>query len=112
MGGSHLFTSGADLTALVREASMAAMKEFIHSVNIGSSPGVTTSHTCEIILTQSHFDIAISRVKPSISQQVSLLSYLHPCQRFAEIDLGCIIRRLSACTRAPYREGNSMGEPP
>ena len=25
---------------------------------------------------------------------------------------GCVIRRLSACTRVPHREGNSMSEPP
>ncbi|XP_067943112.1 nuclear valosin-containing protein-like [Watersipora subatra] len=54
--------SGADLTAVVREASMAAMKDYISQEAAGA-----TSSPAAIVLRQEHFDIALSKLKPSIS---------------------------------------------
>ena len=52
---------GADLAALVREASIAALKEAI-------SAG--TGHA-DIRVSRQHFDMAFTKVKPSVSAKVS-----------------------------------------
>lgn len=59
--------SGADLTALVREASMAAMKDYISKEAAGSA-GVGL----QIKVTKEHFDRALQQVKRSISEKVNL----------------------------------------
>ncbi|KAL5008322.1 hypothetical protein ScPMuIL_013903 [Solemya velum] len=52
--------SGADLTALVREASIAALKEVIKSLDTCTAvPEVTTQH----------FETAFSKVRPSVTQK-------------------------------------------
>ena len=66
--------SGADLSALVREASMAALRERIDVASIGvqeSSP----SKLSVVGIGQRHFDIAFSRIKPSVSKKVGILAF-------------------------------------
>lgn len=80
-----IFPSGADLKALVREASIAALKEYM---NLESSrwvasnesghvmsllPGATDRAEVDVSacsLAMHHFLSALSRVKPSVSEEV------------------------------------------
>lgn len=76
------FPSGADLKALVREASIAALKEYMklessHWVasnesgrGMHSSPGATEVDVSGCSLAMHHFLSALSRVKPSVSEEV------------------------------------------
>lgn len=52
--------TGADLSAIVREASIAALRDRIL--------GRSTSKQ-DIILTESHFEIALNKVNPSVSSE-------------------------------------------
>jgi len=57
---------GADIEALVREASMAASREFIHSVDpaeIGESVG-------NVRVKREHFEQALGEVTPSVTEEV------------------------------------------
>ena len=53
--------SGADLAALVREASVTALKDVI------SQPDIVHSH---ISVAKVHFEAAFQKVKPSVSKKV------------------------------------------
>ena len=55
--------SGADLAALVREASIAALKQAI-------SKG--PSHY-DVLVSKQHFETAYPKVKPSVSEKVSIM---------------------------------------
>ena len=68
--------SGADLAALVREASAAALKELIV---LSSSSSLTQQQQQEAACSSEpccvgvkHFETAFLRVKPSVSEKVSL----------------------------------------
>lgn len=80
-----LFPSGADLKALVREASIAALKEYMNLESShwvasnesgcggSSSPGATDRGEVDVSgcsLAMHHFLSALSRVKPSVSEEV------------------------------------------
>lgn len=54
--------SGADLAALVREASVSALKEAITKQGTQSSQVITVKG--------EHFETAFKKVKPSVSQKV------------------------------------------
>ena len=57
---------GADIEAVTREASMAASREFIHSVDpedIGESIG-------NVRITREHFEQALQEVGPSVTDEV------------------------------------------
>jgi transitional endoplasmic reticulum ATPase len=56
---------GADLEALAREASMAASREFIHSVSreeVGESVG-------NVRVTMDHFEAALDEINPSVTDE-------------------------------------------
>ncbi|MFC4553121.1 MULTISPECIES: CDC48 family AAA ATPase [Halorussus] len=57
---------GADIEAVTREASMAASREFIHSVDseeIGDSVG-------NVRISREHFEHALEEITPSVTEQV------------------------------------------
>ncbi|KAK3576286.1 hypothetical protein CHS0354_036021 [Potamilus streckersoni] len=54
--------TGADIAALVREASVLALKEVI-------SPGSLESLKVGVCVRNQHFDAAFSRIKPSVSEK-------------------------------------------
>jgi len=57
---------GADIEALAREASMAATREFVNSVDpeeMGDSVG-------NVRITQDHFETALEEVQPSVTEDV------------------------------------------
>ena len=56
-------SSGADLAALVREASIAALKQAI-----AEGP----SHY-DVLVSKQHFETAYMKVKPSVSEKVSIM---------------------------------------
>lgn len=51
--------TGADLSALVREASLAALRQRINGHLAADQ---------DIVLDQSHFEVALGKVKPSVSR--------------------------------------------
>ncbi|SFG40069.1 transitional endoplasmic reticulum ATPase [Halopelagius inordinatus] len=57
---------GADIEALCREASMAASREFIHSV----SPEEVGDSLDNVRVTMDHFEDALDEVGPSVTQEV------------------------------------------
>ncbi|MFA4861937.1 CDC48 family AAA ATPase [Methanoregula sp.] len=58
---------GADIEALVRDAKMAAMREFI--IQMGSrSEQERTDAIKNVMLTRAHFDIALTRVRGSLDR--------------------------------------------
>ena len=57
---SYILSSGADLAALVREASVSALREFM---TVTPSSGRIEVHT-------KHFESAFTKVKPSVSAKV------------------------------------------
>ena len=67
-----VYFSGADLAALVREASICALKEAI--LNKGKQPSNA------ITVRGEHFDAAFKKVKPSVTLKVTSPSYL-PCDK-------------------------------
>ncbi|ESO87775.1 hypothetical protein LOTGIDRAFT_166366 [Lottia gigantea] len=52
--------TGADLAALVREASVCALKELIQQ---------TSTNTAVPMVTRQHFDLALNKIKPSVSKK-------------------------------------------
>lgn len=52
--------TGADLHSLLRESSLAALKERITAVSTSEEP---------IVVNKSHMEYALSRIKPSISEE-------------------------------------------
>lgn len=63
IGNSSLCTgfTGADLTSLVREASLAAMKEYLQ---FASNLDIRDAQPK---VSKNHFDIALSKIRPSVS---------------------------------------------
>ncbi|RDI72758.1 CDC48 family AAA ATPase [Halopelagius longus] len=57
---------GADIEAVCREASMAASREFIHSV----SPEEVAESVGNVRVTMEHFEDALGEVGPSVTQEV------------------------------------------
>ena len=55
--------SGADLAALVREAAVATLKEFMETTHPASETPAVGSQ---------HFDVAFRKVKPSVSNKVNI----------------------------------------
>ena len=78
--------SGADLSALVREASTAALKEFMSnrdkedescpSTTLGPPSVSPDQHphggVGSVCIQSSHIEVAFRKVKPSVSERVSL----------------------------------------
>lgn len=58
-------SSGADLAALVREAAMSALREYM--------TGSGVMDAAAVIVHATHFDIALSKVKPSVTAKVSVM---------------------------------------
>lgn len=54
--------SGADLAALVREASVAALKEFMMTSSSGKVGSLEVNN--------QHFQTALQKIKPSVSDKV------------------------------------------
>lgn len=59
----YFFNRGADLAALVREASICALRTVMKSFHKGGPP---------VIVNKSHFDEAFVRVKPSVQAKVKI----------------------------------------
>lgn len=57
--------TGADLAALVREASMQAIKEFMAD---GGEPK-------QLSVCSRHFTLALEKIRPSVSERVSVLRF-------------------------------------
>ena len=63
---TYFIFSGADLSALVREAAVAALRQCMAEI-----PETTSSSTsADIRVEKSHFDLAFRKVVPSVSEQV------------------------------------------
>ncbi len=56
-----LICSGADIASLVREASTEALRENIENKDSGNP-----------VVKNSHFEVALTKVFPSVSRQVGL----------------------------------------
>ncbi|MFC7077835.1 CDC48 family AAA ATPase [Haloarcula halophila] len=65
---------GADIEAVAREASMAATREFIHSVD----PEDLDDSVTNVKITNDHFEAALSEVGPSVTEETK--------ERYAEIE--------------------------
>ena len=63
--------SGADLAALVREASVQTLKEFMKSRSDENSTQL------EIQVTLQHFEQALLKVRPSVSKEVKQSFCIH-----------------------------------
>ncbi|XP_014670547.1 PREDICTED: nuclear valosin-containing protein-like [Priapulus caudatus] len=63
--------TGADLSSLVREASMFALKEFIGDQPEGATAAITSSAE-NVRVTKQHFSLSFSKVKPSVSTKDQL----------------------------------------
>lgn len=60
--------TGADLSALVREAAVAAFRELVLLPNIERSDPVSTE---ELKVYNRHFTTAFTKTKPSVNKEVS-----------------------------------------
>lgn len=60
--------TGADLAALVRDASMLALSEIILSAK-------SDNDFTPVFVTTKHFNNALQNLRPSVSEKVSLLEY-------------------------------------
>lgn len=70
--GVSVFSSGADLTALVREAAVLALREHMQLTSpfqSNQSDYLITAESCVVF--RRHFTTALTKVKPSVSQKVS-----------------------------------------
>lgn len=70
--GVPVFSSGADLTALVREAAILALREHMQLTSpfqSNQSDYLITAESCVVF--RRHFTTALTKVKPSVSQKVS-----------------------------------------
>jgi ribosome biogenesis ATPase len=69
--------SGADLSSLVREASWAALRAIYRTEGVASTadaagqpePGLETIHADALRVTVAHFDDALQRVTPSVTEE-------------------------------------------
>ena len=76
--GVSVFSSGADLTALVREAAILALREHMQ---LTMSPLQSNQSDCSItadscVVSMQHFTTALKKIKPSVSQKVSITEVL------------------------------------
>ena len=64
--------SGADLSALIREAACIALKEFmsLSHANI-HTPLLLASNDDQCVVCRRHFDEALHKVQPSVTDKVS-----------------------------------------
>jgi transitional endoplasmic reticulum ATPase len=85
---------GADIEALVREAKMAAMRDFI--VQMGSrSEQERTDAIKNVMLTRAHFDAALLRVKGSLDEDAIEKSELQAWEMLYNKDQRDILNRAS-----------------
>jgi hypothetical protein len=77
---------GADLAALVREASVIALKEYISQANAIQQ---------QVCVMNKHFQIAFTKVKPSVSTKVLFFSTKFYF-RYKELEI------LSSCANSFY----------
>lgn len=61
--------TGADLAALVRDASLLALSEIILSAK-------SDNDFTPVFVTSKHFDSALQKLRPSVSPKVSLLGHI------------------------------------
>ena len=66
---SIILYSGADLASLVREGAVASLRSKFYST--GSILNTNTTVTEEIFVEKEHFDIAFTKVSPSVLPHVS-----------------------------------------
>jgi ribosome biogenesis ATPase len=59
--------TGADLAALVREAGIEALKEFMTASNT----------TTKLVVSNKHFSKALEKIRPSVSEKVCIYSFCH-----------------------------------
>ena len=66
--------SGADLAALVREASVSSlresMKQSMSSMNVAMNESGGTQSDTVVGVAMRHFDSAFKKIKPSVSEKV------------------------------------------
>ena len=81
---------------MVREASVNALRECMKRTNVSRSPSMTTGTSgmtwettekpvdhCEPVgVSMKHFDLAFRKIKPSVSEKVSLLTPSANCVPF------------------------------
>jgi hypothetical protein len=60
----------------VREACTAALKESIRMANGADNMSHAVDAKTKLVVTSSHFEIALTRVFPSVSNTVSILFHL------------------------------------
>ncbi|BGP29359.1 Ribosome bioproteinsis ATPase rix7 [Rhodotorula toruloides] len=63
--------SGADLSALVREAAVSALRELFDSIDL-DGPAIDSSHASEqgqAVVQMRHFEVALRKANPSVSRQ-------------------------------------------
>ena len=61
--------TGADLAALVREASVAAFRELVLKPHLNKTPMLPTD---QLKVSKRHFESAFLKIKPSVSKRVSV----------------------------------------
>ena len=61
--------TGADLAALVREASVAAFRELVLKPHLNQTPILPTD---QLKVSKRHFESAFRKIKPSVSKRVSV----------------------------------------
>jgi ribosome biogenesis ATPase len=79
--------SGADLGALVREAAVTALREALPKDDDQDEAASAESSPPQIVIEQRHFDTALKKVSPSVSQQ-QRRRYEALRNRFAGIPVG------------------------
>ncbi|HSQ92956.1 MAG TPA: AAA family ATPase, partial [Methanoregula sp.] len=90
---------GADIEALVREAKMAAMRDFI--VQMGSrSEQERTDAIKNVMLTRAHFDAALLRVKGSLDEDAIEKSELQAWEMLYNKDQREILNRASMLVKS------------
>lgn len=62
--------TGADLAALVRDASMLALREIIFSSKSDNDFG-------SVFVTAKHFEQALQNLRPSVSEKVNIFIWIH-----------------------------------
>ncbi|KAJ8248497.1 hypothetical protein GJAV_G00242660 [Gymnothorax javanicus] len=61
--------TGADLSALVREASISALRTYLHSHSSSTHHTISSGPVADIRVTRQNFEEAFSKVKPSVSKK-------------------------------------------
>ena len=66
--------TGADLAALVREASVSAFRELVLQPNLDANTDsdVTPKGAVDLKVSKRHFEAAYAKIKPSVSKKVNI----------------------------------------